>query len=520
MTPNMDKARDKANTAIAKNTIFLTFRMLLVMCVSLYTSRVILDKLGVNDFGIYQTVGGIVLMFSFINGALSNGASRFLSFELGVGNKQQIKKTFSTVFVANFIVAVFVCLIVEPIGFYIISEKLQISTDRLDVAFISFHISVVTCFLQIMLIPFTATIISHEKMGIYAYMGIVDVSLKLLICYLLIISPIDKLVFYSLLLLSSQFVVLLIFAIYSFLSFSEVSFNFDFDVIVLKRVGKYSMWSLLGSASSVLNNYGVNIVLGMFFLPSVVAARSLSNIANLAVNQFIANIRTAVNPQIVKKFAKNDLSGSKTLLLESTKYTFFIILLLVMPLIFVSNELLNIWLKEVPQYTQSFFVISIVCSLFQVFDTSFYSALYANGRIRENALTGPIIALSAVPITYVLFQLGYSPICLAWVLLGTYAVLGVIQKPILLVKIADYKYSEIYSVIFICLKVFLISVILPMILYIYKDHLIDDYFIRFVLQILIIILSISVTVWYFGLSNKDRTFVLSKIEKICNKKNM
>ena len=520
MTPNMDKARDKANTAIAKNSIFLTFRMLLVMFASLYTSRVILDKLGVNDFGIYQTVGGIVLMFSFINGALSSGASRFLSFELGVGNNQQIKKTFSTVFVANLIVATFVCLIVDPVGCYIIYDKLQIPVDRLDATLISFHISVVTCFLQIMLIPFTATIISHEKMGIYAYMGLVDVLLKLLICYLLIISPIDKLVFYSLLLLSSQFVVLLIFAVYSFMSFSEVSFNFDFDAIVLKKVGTYSMWSLLGSASSVLNNYGVNIVLGMFFLPSVVAARSLSNIANLAVNQFIVNIRTAVNPQIVKRFAKNDLSGSKILLLESTKYTFFIILLLVMPVIFVSNELLNIWLKEVPLYTQSFFVISVGCSLFQVFDTSFYSALYANGRIRENALTGPIIALSAVPITYVLFEFGFSPICLAWVLFGTYAVLGIIQKPMLLVKIADYKYSEIYSVIFICLKIFLISFVAPLIFYLYKDQLIDNYFIRFVLQIVIIILSISVTVWYLGFSHKDRTFVLSKIERFCNKNDM
>lgn len=520
MNHKFDRANDKSNTTIAKNTIFLTLRMLLVMSVSLYTSRVVLDKLGVNDFGIYQTVGGVVLMFSFINGALSNGASRFLSFELGIGNKHQIKKTFSTVLVSNFFVALLVCLIIEPVGCYIIANKLLISVERLEAAFITFHISVITCFLQLMLIPFTATIISHEKMGIYAYMGIVDVLLKLLISFLLIISPIDKLVFYSLLLLSSQFVVLLLFTIYSFLSFSEVSFKFDFDGTVLKRVGKYSMWSILGAASSVLNNYGVNIVLGMFFLPSVVAARSLSNIANLVVNQFIVNIRTSVNPQIVKRFARNDLSGSKILLLESTKYTFFIIILLVMPLIFVSNELLNIWLKEVPIYTHSFFVISVGCSLFQVFDTSFYSALYANGRIRENALTGPVIALSAVPITYVLYEFGFSPICSAWVLFGTYAVLGVIQKPILLVKIADYKYSEIYSVIFICLKIFLISFVVPLFFYLYKDQLIDNYYIKFVLQIVIIILSVSVTVWYLGFSNKDRSFVLSKIERFCNKKDM
>lgn len=507
----MNKSSVHSESKIVKNSFFLTVRMVLIMLVSLYTSRVVLDKLGVENYGIYQSVGGIVMMFSFINAALSNGSSRFLSYALGLQNKQQLQDTFSTVFFINLILSIIICVIVEPIGMYLIKNKLVITEERLNASVITFHLAVITCFFQLMVIPFIASIISHERMKIYAYIGFIDVILKLGICYLLSTSLVDKLVLYSFLLLSAQILIFLIFSIFSYISFEEVNLRINLKKDILFKVCSYSFWSVFGSATSVFNNYGCNLILAMFFSPVIVAARSVANIANMAVNQFIGNIRTAVNPHVVKLFAKNDVEESKKVVLNSTRYTFYIVLIIILPLLAMSDYILHIWLKEVPEYTEEFFAIAISSVFFQVFDSSFYTALYANGKIKENVLSGPIVALLTLPVSYIFFYLGFSPLFLAWMLFFNYMYLGLIQKPILLIKIAGYRAKEIYSVIFNCLKVFVISVFLPVLVYVYHSYLVRDNFFLCLIMSLSIIILIFLSITIFGINKSEKNYLITQL---------
>ena len=381
------------NRIIAKNTIYLYFRMMFTMIVSLYTSRVVLDVLGVEDYGIYQTVGGVVAMLSFVNGALSTGSSRFLTYELGTGNIERLKLTFSSVLSVHIILATLIVLVAETGGLWFVYNKLVIPPERIDAAIIAYHLSILTTFITIIQVPFNSSIISHEKMDIYAYMSIIDVSLKLGICYLLSVGGVDKLVMYAILLCIVQICLALFYTVFCLRKFYECKYQLVWDKEILKAILGYSGWNLFSNISIALKTQGATILINMFFAPSVVTARALANQVNMAVNQFISNFRTAVNPQIVKKYAAEDFAGSKRLLLISTIFSYYLMLLLALPICLVTDDLLQIWLKEVPNYTVIFLRLAVITSLFQVFDTSFYTALYAKGRIRENAIISPAMGI-------------------------------------------------------------------------------------------------------------------------------
>lgn len=505
------------NKTIAKNTLFLYFRMMFTMLVSLYTSRVILDVLGVDDFGIYQSVGGIVLMLSFVNNALANGTSRFITFELGTGNLDKLKRTFSTVLWANIGLALVVVFLAETIGLWFVYNKLVIPEERMHAAIIAYHLSIFTCYFQLVLVPFNACIIAHEKMSVYAYMSIVDVCLRLAICYMLSIGGMDKLIVYAALLCALQAIMALTYLLYCKRRFIETRLKFLLDKTILKNVVGYSSWSLLASSATALNTQGATVLINMFFSPAVVSARAIANQVNMAANQFIQNFRTAANPQIVKKYAAGDYEGSKSLLLESTKYSYYLMLLLALPICLVADILLGVWLKEVPEYTTVFLQLAIITSLFQVFDTSFYTALYAKGQIKENALTSPTLGLLIFPISYVLFRFGCSPVALSWAMLALYAFLGLVQKPILLIKIVGYTWKDIFKVFWPCLKVTLVSVPIPLVAMIITNNLDINKSILFIIHVLISTSSVGLTVWFLGLNNEMRTklllFVKSRIRK-------
>ena len=506
-----------SNKIIAKNTVLLYFRMMLTMVVSLYTSRVILDVLGVDDFGIYQTVGGIVMMLAFVNNALANGTSRFLTYELGTGDTDKLKRTFSTVLWTNVGLAILVVILAETIGLWLVYNKLVIPLNRLDAAIIAYHLSVLTCFFQLALVPFNASIISHEKMGVYAYMGIIDVCMKLAICYLLNIGGMDKLIIYASLLCLLQVIITFAYIIYCKTNFNESQLRLYVDWKILKNVISYSSWSMIASSAIALNAQGITVLINMFFSPAVVSARAIANQVNMAANQFLQNFRTAVTPQIVKKYAAGDYEGSKYLLLESTIFSYYLMLLLAMPIFMVADILLGIWLKDVPEYTTVFLQLAILTSLFQVFDTSFYTALYAKGQIKENALLSPTLALLVFPVTYFLFELGFSPVASAWTMFVVYAFAGLILKPILIIKIVGYTWSEIMKVFKPCFWVSIISAIIPVVFYIYRNTLFPNTFLQFFMLSGISILSVAVTVWVIGLDKgmKEKIvhLVKSKIKK-------
>lgn len=499
-----------ANKTIAKNTIFLYFRMMFTMLVTLYTSRVILETLGITDYGLYQTVGGVVGMLSFINGALSGGASRFLTFELGAGNKDKLKKTFSTTLVIHLGLAVFLFLLCETLGLWFLYEKLVIPDERLSAVVVVYHLSIATAVINLLTVPYNASIISHERMGAYAYLSIFECSAKLLIVYLLGIGGLDKLITYASLILLLQVGIWFYYNYYCTSCFEETKFYFYFDKSIFKRILGFSSWSLFAQGAIALNSQGILLLLNMFFEPAVVAARSISIQVNMAANQFVSNFRTAVNPQIVKKYAADDKEGSKHLLLASTKYSYYLMWIICLPLCLLAKPVLELWLVEVPDYTVIFLQLILIQSLFQVFDTSFYTALYAKGQLRENALISPTVGFIAFPVIYLLFQMGCSPVALSWAMLVVYALLGLVIKPLLLVRIVDYAWKDIWQVFRPCLVVTATSLPVPLLLDFFWIDL--AHMGQAVLLVLTSIVCVGISVWFFGLNGQMRNLIIGKLK--------
>ena len=498
------------NKTIAKNTIFLYIRMMVTMIISLYTSRVILQVLGVDDYGIYQAVGGIVGFLSFINSALSGGTSRFLTYELGTGNKEKLNNTFSTTLTAHVILALLVVALGETLGLWYFNTKMVIPADRFDASTVVFHLSMLTAILSIISVPYNAAIIAHEKMKVFAYIGIYEAVSKLAIVYALTIGGIDKLVLYAILLLLIQLSIFLFYVVYCKRTFLESKYKFFFiDWTLFKEIFSFSGWGLLAGGSIALNSQGILLLLNYFFAPAVVTARSISLQVYSIANQFVNNFRTAANPQIVKQLAAGNVVESHNLLLQSTKFSYYLMLILCLPICLLASPLLHLWLVEVPEYTVPFLQLVIIQSLFQVFDTSFYTALFAKGRIRENALISPTIGLLRFPIIFVLFKMGCSPLALSWASLITFALLGCVVKPILIVKIADYTWKEILSVLNICLIVTLVAIPLPIAYYCCFD--VDNNLWHAAVELILSVGAVAVSVWFLGLTKNMKQMMLATV---------
>lgn len=505
-----------SNKTIAKNTILLYIRMIFTMLVSLFTSRVVLTKLGVEDYGIYQVVGGIVGMLSFLNGALSTGSSRFLTFALGKNDKDNLSKTFSTTLSIHIVLALLIAFLAETIGLWFFYHKLEIPDERMFAASVAYHLSILTSLISITQVPYGAVIIAHEKMDIYAYMSIIDVILKLAIVYLLSISPWDKLIFYATLLCIIQISIALFYRIFCIRNFEESRYKFIYDKRILKEISKFSGWSLFANLSAALNGQGTTIITNMFFSPSVVAARAIALQVNMAATQLVNNFRTAVNPQIVKRYAAGDKIGSRDLLLNSTKYSFYLMYIVAVPIILLAQPLLQIWLGQVPEYSVIFLQLVVIESLFSVFDTSLYTALYVKGQLKQNALISPLIGFIRFPIVYLLFKKGFSPIALSWAGIVSAAILGLIIKPILIHKIAHYPQKKIIQLFTDCSKVVLLSAPIIYILYQLLERLHLSLILHLIITGIYNVCIIGIIIFYLGINSKTReqliSFIKSKIQ--------
>lgn len=505
------------NKTIAKNTLALYFRMGITMLVGLFTSRIILQVLGVTDMGISATVGGVVGFAGFLNSALSNGTSRFLTVALGRGDNKELRSTFSTCFWVHLGLALVLALLIETIGLWFLYNKLIIPADRMDAAVWVFHLSVISMVAGMTQVPYGACLIAHERMDMYAYTTMVDVFLKLLIVYALTLFDVDKLKLHSTLFFCSSMGMLLFYRWFCATRFEECRIDFKFDKNIFKPILSFSGWQLFANISLSLKGDGILMLLNMFFSPGVVAARAISLQVNSYANQFMSNFRTAANPQIVKRYAAGDYEGSKQLLLESTKYCYYMMLMLSLPIFLLSYQLLYVWLGQVPEYCDIFLKLVVIQSLFQIFDTGLYTALYANGNIKWNALTSPTLGFLAFPLVYVLFRSGASPIALSWVFIGNYAILGCILKPFLLIKICGYKFRDFIPMYWSCLKVTIASCIIPAFFdYWIRTQSENQYIIFFSVSV-ISILSVCVSSWYLGTDVATREKVLLFIKKRISK---
>lgn len=491
------------NKRIAKNTIFLYFRMLIIIFVSLYTSRVILKILGVDDFGIQQTVGGVVTFLSFISNALGAGTSRFITFELGK-KEPKLERLFSTVMLAHIALGFVVVVLGEIIGMWFLKNKLIIPQERMNAAIITFHFSMLTTFFQITQVPYNAVIIAYEKMNVFAYVSIVEAVLKLVIVYGLLLTGYDKLVVYSILLCLVTVFIMYIYRFYCRLNIKEVRSKIVFDKGMFKSVAIFSGWNIITSSAMSFANQGVTIVANMFFSPAVVTVRSLALRINGILNQFIGNFRVAMNPQIVKKYAAKEFEDSKKLALASTEYTYYLTLLIVLPLFLLVQPILKIWLGDVPEGTVSFTKFALIQALFQTFDASLYVPIYAKGQIKENAIISPLFDFIQLPAVYIFFKLGFPPITLACIELFACISLGIIIKPILVHKIVQYELGKVYVLLIKCFVVTLLSCFLPFILYCFIDV---NTLIGFLVVGFISVVSVVTFVWLLGLSKDSKNII-------------
>lgn len=489
------------------------------MLVSLYTSRIILQVLGVTDMGINATVGGVVGFIGFLNAALSNGTSRFLTFALGKGDEDELQKTFSTTFWVHAGLAVLIAVLLETVGLWFLYNKLIIPADRMDAAVWVFHLSVISTVVGMTQVPYGACVIAHEKMDMYAYTGIIDVVLKLVIVYILTIFDYDKLKLYSLLFFIVSLGMMLFYRWYCISHFRECRLRLQFDKGIFKPVAEFSGWQLFANISVALKGQGILILLNMFFSPAVVAARAISLQVNNVATQFMSNFRNAANPQIVKKYAAGDISGSKELLTYSIIFSYYLMLLISLPICLLSHQLLDLWLGQVPEYTDIFLSLVVIQGLFQVFDTGFYTAIYAKGRIKENALTSPMISICFFPLVYILFKLGYSPVALSWAFIVNYAILGIIVKPLLLVKIVGYEWKDFPPVFIPCIKVTLCSLPLPLFLAYYADNQSMNSILYFFAQGSLCVFSVACSVWCVGLTQNMKSLIKANIRKRISRKN-
>jgi O-antigen/teichoic acid export membrane protein len=496
---------------IAKNTLMLYFRQILIMLVSLYTVRVVLNTLGAEDYGIYNVVAGITLLFGFLNGTLSGATSRFFSYELGNGDNQRLKQTFASARTINLILGGIILVIGETIGLWFIYNKINIPAARLHTASIVYHTSLVCIILQIMLIPYTAIIISHERMTAFAMFDILNVILKLISVYCLTLVNYDKLLIYGLFLLLINVLISICYRIYCFKHFVETKSLLCFKSEFIKPMILFSGIDLYGNASVVMRTHGINVLLNIFFGPVINAASSVAGQANAAIGSFSSNIITAFKPQIIISYARNDKQQMIKKICYASKYGFLMLFLIGFPVFLEMPVILRLWLKEVPNYTVIFCRFSLLFTVFASFSTSLVTGLHAIGKIRNCNLINGTLYLSVVPIAYFAFKNGSSPV-LPFVLNIIFVIFGALCNLLTLrYYVKEFSIKKfVKNVLIPCLCTTICASVSPLILF----FTVDDGFFRLFLVFGSAIVSMAFFTFIIGMEKDAKLLVIQKAKTL------
>lgn len=502
------------NKRIAKNTLLLYVRMLFTMAVSLFTSRVILNTLGVEDYGINNVVGGIVTMFSVLSGSLSSSISRFITFELGKGNIERLKTIFSTGVNIQLGMSVLIIIIAEAVGIWFLNTKMNIPTDRMVAANWVFQCAILTFVLNLLSVPYNAAIIAHEKMSAFAYISVVEVSLKLIIVYMLMISPFDRLETYAVLLLLVGAVIRFIYGYYCKRHFEECTYHFVLDKPVLKEMTGFAGWNFLGNGAYMLNTQGVNILMNLYFGVAVNAARGIATQVDAALKQFVNNFTTAVNPQITKSYAQGDLAYMHKLVCRSAKFSAFLMMFFAVPIILETNTILTIWLKTVPDYAVIFLQWIIISSFMDtVLANSLVTSMFATGKIKRYQIIVTTVGCLVFPLSWIAFKLGFEPQVGYILYFFIYTILLFVRLYLLkdMVKLPVMMY--IREVLYKLAPVILVGFAIPGILILTMDAS----WLRLILVCLLSVLVTAASEYFIGLSNKEKDFVAEKIKLVIGK---
>lgn len=394
------------NKRLVKNTGYLYVRMLVVMAVSLYTSRVVLDVLGVEDYGIYNIVGGFVSMLAFLNSSLSNATQRFLSFELGKNDSYAANKVFSQSFILYVCIGLLLLLVAETVGLWFVNNKLVIPSDRLVAANYVYQLSLFSMICSILQVPYTSLIVAKERFSIYSFVSIIEVVLKLAMIFLLQKINNDSLILYSSFILINNLLIVLFYVVYSRLKFNESKIKLTLDSSYVKSILKFISYNLFGCLSYTFGSHGVNIVLNLFFGPIVNSARAISMQVNNAFLQFSNNIITALKPQIIKIYAQDQNDKLLATVIYSSKYILILMLMIGIPLLLNTDYILSIWLKEVPRYSSIFTKLVVLESLFGMLQNILWIVANATGNIKRSQLYGRLFTFMVFPISFLMLEFG------------------------------------------------------------------------------------------------------------------
>lgn len=484
--------------------------MLLTMAVSLFTSRVVLATLGVEDYGIYNVVGGVVAMFSFLTGTMSSSTQRYITFTLGKGNQEKLVTVFSTAIQIHALISIAIVILAETVGLWFLNEKLVIPDTRMSASFWVYQCSILAAIISVMSVPYNASIIAHEKMSAFAYISIIEVLLKLGIVYILIISPWDKLIVYAILILIVQLFIRSIYARYCSRHFEETKYNHSIDKPLLKEMLSFAGWSFWGNFAAVLYGQGVNMLLNIFFGPVVNAARGVSMQVQNAVRNFVTNFQMALNPQITKNYAQNNLDQMHDLMFKSARFSFFLLFFLSLPIFIETNFILNIWLKNVPENSATFTQIMIATSLIYTTANPLVIANQATGKVKVyQAVVGGILLL-ILPISYITLRLG-APVYSVFIVQFCVEIVAQFARMIMLRKLIDLPVSRyFYNIYFQISIVVAISIILPLIV---RTQFTEGW-LRFSVVSFSCVLSVITTVFFVGLTKAERNFFTKKVLQI------
>lgn len=501
------------NKRIAKNTLFLYLRMLFLMAVSLYTSRVVLNALGVEDFGIYNAVGGIVAMFTTISGSLTTAISRFITYELGKGNQSNLNKIFSSAVTIQLGLVGIIILLAETIGLWFLNVKMNIPEIRMEAANWVFQFSILTFSINLISVPYNASIIAHEKMSAFAYISILEVVGKLTIAYLIVISPIDKLIFYTILMCLVAIIIRFTYGSYCKRHFSECSYYFIWDKQLLKQMFGFAGWNFIGVTSAVLRDQGGNLIINLFCGPSVNAARGIATQVNSAINGFVSNFMIALNPQIIKSYALKNNTYMMDLIFRGARFSFYMLLLLSLPVFINTHYILKIWLNIVPNHTITFVQLILVFAMSESISNPLITAQQATGKIRNYQIIVGGLQMMNLPISYILLRIGIFPeiIFIVAIIISQFCL---IARLILLKKMINLPIKEYIKKVYINICIVSISsFILPLFLIKFPE----ESFINFILSTSLSICNVLLCIYFIGCNKNERLFIQNKILEIYKK---
>lgn len=505
------------NKRIAKNTAYLYARMLFSLIVSLYTSRVILHALGTVDYGINNVVGGVVTMFAFMSGTMSTATQRFLSFDMGRKDNKQLKKSFAVSNTIIIIIAVLIIVSVETIGLWLINNKLIIPAERMIAARWVFQFATISLFLQILYVPYNAAIIAHEKMSAFAFIGILDVILKLVIALLIqyFVNSIDKLIFYSAAICSISILISLLYVSYCKRHFEECQkVNFGYDKEIGSRMLSFFGWNTIGALSYVAKEQGVNIVINMFCGPIVNAARGVNSQVTGAIYGFITNFQVAMNPQITKNYAAGDKDGFFTLVTLGAKFSFFLFFFMALPIFIDIDFILHLWLIEVPEHTANFIRLTLILMSIETVSSPIITSLLATGNVKTYQIIVGTLLLLNLPLSYIALKMGLEPEYTMVIAI----IISTISLGLRLILIRNYVGFPIrdffFKVLMRSLFVVMLSSFIPWSLFSLLDI---GALPLFVVVCMSSWLCSAVCILYVGSSSSERSLILGMVKRIISR---